>query len=115
LVSGTQNLRRPNVIPIGVEGERTDPSESAASHLGTLPTPLSYVIGMAFGGLKLSPQMGFTHRDHIDKIESLLYRTADIHGMEPFGLILAPQPYKKLERIVSIIHTPMVSVWFLVM
>jgi hypothetical protein len=29
---------------------------------------------------------------------SLLHVTADIHGMGPFGLILAPQPYNKLER-----------------
>jgi hypothetical protein len=46
--------------------------------------------------------IGQHHRDHIDKIESI----------GPFGLILAPQPYNKLERIVSIIHTPMVTVWF---
>jgi hypothetical protein len=31
----------------------------------------------------------------MDKIESLLYRRADIHGMGPFGRILAPQPYNK--------------------
>jgi hypothetical protein len=39
----------------------------------------------------VTPARG-NHRDHIYKIESLLYITANIHGMEPFGLILAPQP-----------------------
>jgi hypothetical protein len=35
--------------------------------------------------------MGSNHRDHLYKIESLpvLYKTADIHGIGPFGLILA--------------------------
>jgi hypothetical protein len=37
-------------------------------------------------------QSDLEHRDHINKIESLLYKSADIHGMKPFGLILAPQP-----------------------
>jgi hypothetical protein len=37
------------------------------------------------------------HRDHKYIKESLLYMTADIHGMGLFGLILAPQPYNKLE------------------
>jgi hypothetical protein len=27
-----------------------------------------------------------------------IHITADIHGMGPFGLILAPKPYNKLER-----------------
>jgi hypothetical protein len=36
--------------------------------------------------------------------------TTDIHGMGPFGLILAPQPYNKLESRVK--YIPMVMVWF---
>jgi hypothetical protein len=32
------------------------------------------------------------------KKDNLHYLTAEIHGMGPFGLILAPQPYNKLER-----------------
>jgi hypothetical protein len=40
----------------------------------------------------------FDIRDHKYNMESLIYMTADIHGMGPFGLILAAQPYNKLER-----------------
>jgi hypothetical protein len=41
-----------------------------------------------------------SHRDHIgiQNRSHILYITADIHSMGPFGLILAPQPYNKLER-----------------
>jgi hypothetical protein len=38
--------------------------------------------------------VGHGHRDHIYNIESLLYITAYIQGMGPFGMILAPQPIK---------------------
>jgi hypothetical protein len=37
------------------------------------------------------------HRDHTYNIESLLYITANIHGMGPFNLIQAPIPYNKFE------------------
>jgi hypothetical protein len=44
----TVPLRRPNAIPIGVEGEWTDQSESAACYLstGTLPHPISHAMSM---------------------------------------------------------------------
>jgi hypothetical protein len=59
------NLRRPNVIPIGV-GERTDQSESAACHLSTLPMhPLSHGIR----GLKLPPQYFGSRKSKISQHE----------------------------------------------
>jgi hypothetical protein len=67
-------------------------------HSAHTSATISSLCSKSHSSTKDSDTVIYHHKDHIYKIESLVYRTADIQGMGTFGLILVPQPYNKLER-----------------